>query len=133
MNKERRLFERVETRITANCSRYQERGGSFEHLFSCTRDISARGARLIVPREVRVGEQVLLHLDLPTCLIGVLAGCEVAWVRRKNISLDEKKEKEVIETGVSFLNMDRGDSEKLKNFLGEVRKKDMTVVDSVPV
>lgn len=126
MSNERRLFARMPAKVIADCSRYRDAGNSREHLLSFTRDISVGGVCLILPRAIRVGELILLHLELPTHFIGPLIRSEVVWICDRNVRAYEgRKEREVIESGLNFLSMDSIDSKKLRSFILELRKADV--------
>jgi type IV pilus assembly protein PilZ len=83
-----------------------------------TSNISTGGLFIKTDKPLRLGDQFLLRLQVPSLQEPLKVSCEVAWVR----SADEATKKEPAGMGIKFIEMSKGDREAFKNYLGRVTK-----------
>jgi hypothetical protein len=115
MDAERRGFKRVAAKIIAHCSRRRSGTNLAERFLSFTKDLSLKGAHLVVNRDVRIGEHFTVGLEAPTSFIPILAYGEVVWL--KGAGLDRGRRSDAVEAGIKFLKLDLSDAQKINEFL----------------
>ena len=83
-----------------------------------TSNISTGGLFIKTEKPLRLGDQFLLRLQVPTIQDPLNISCEVAWVRGPT----EATAKEPAGMGIKFIEMSKGDREALKQYFGKVTK-----------
>jgi uncharacterized protein (TIGR02266 family) len=83
-----------------------------------TSNISTGGLFIKTEKPLRLGDQFLLRLQLPTLQEPLKVSCEVAWVRGPT----EATAKEPAGMGIKFIEMSKGDREALKKYLGKITR-----------
>jgi uncharacterized protein (TIGR02266 family) len=81
-------------------------------------NISTGGLFVKTEKPLRLGDQFMLRLQLPSLHEPLRVSCEVAWVR----GATEASAKQPAGMGLKFIEMSKGDRETLKNYLGKVTK-----------
>jgi len=81
-------------------------------------NISTGGLFVKTEKPLRLGDQFMLRLQLPSLHEPLRVSCEVAWVR----GATEATAKQPAGMGLKFIEMSKGDRETLKNYLGKVTK-----------
>lgn len=114
MFQERRRVARVHVKVYGN---YVPRPGVESWRRSCiifTRDITAGGARVIVPERLQAGRSLVLDLELPTCFLPISVTGRIVWAS----SLGSSDGQAVLtEAGISFDKMSPYDGRKLADFV----------------
>ncbi len=82
--KERRRFPRRQVELVITC--YLPCSSlANKHEFKCyAQDISPKGIKLIVPRKIRVGDELILLLDKPLAIKPVLVKGRIQWLKKLN-------------------------------------------------
>ena len=81
-------------------------------------NISTGGLFVKTEKPLRLGDQFMLRLQLPSLQEPLRVSCEVAWVR----GVSEASAKQPAGMGIKFIEMSKGDRETLKHYLGKVTK-----------
>ena len=82
------------------------------------RNISTGGLFIKTDKPLRLGDQFMLRLQLPSLQEPLRVSCEVAWVK----SPAEATAKEPAGMGLKFTEMSKGDREALKQYLGRITR-----------
>ncbi len=83
-----------------------------------TSNISTGGLFIKTDKPLRLGDQFLLRLQVPSLREPLKISCGVAWVRGP----EEATKKEPAGMGLKFIEMSKGDREALKNYLGKITR-----------
>jgi len=118
---DKRHFPRMEAVVTATCEKDDLHApDAYGYFHSCSKDLSATGARFVVGQGVNEGEHFRIALELPDSLSPLLIECEVVWV--KPLEKLRSKLKEAVEVGVRFVKLDSPhDDEKLRDYLKSIQ------------
>jgi len=115
--KERRRFARKQVELVITC--YLPRSGAGDkHEFKCNaQDISPKGIKLIVPKKIRVGDELILLLDKPLAIKPVLVKGRIQWLKKLD-RFDNKKDQ--MQIGVEFIHVTSYVTKKLDLLIDEV-------------
>jgi len=119
MDQERRKAKRINIKVTDCCLENKGEKTGTEILSVDTKDISSRGAHLIIPEKLKRKEQFLIGFNLPALCNPLSFQCEIVWT---------KKSDQNYEVGIRFLKVDPYDIGKLERFL---RLRDVSVKEPV--
>lgn len=114
---EKRNSKRIETKVIVHCMKNSEQGYVPDRFISFTRDLSPHGARIIVSKDIKPGDQFTATLEIPTSFIPLLTFSEAVWARSADRLELGTKSKDMLEAGIRFLKIETPDAEKLKSFL----------------
>lgn len=117
MGEEKRNTRRIQTKVIVNCMISNDRSCIPDRFPSFTKDLSCRGARIVLPTDITEREQFVLTLEIPTSFIPVLTPCEVVWAKETDRPRGHHERERTTEAGVKFLGIEQMDCEKLKHFL----------------
>lgn len=118
LKKERRAFHRnpVELVITGFMPTKEI---SAKDEFKCVaRDISPKGVKLIIPKNVRVGDELILLLDKPLAIKPVLVKGRVAWAKGADRPGQGKRKESQV--GVEFVHVTPFAGNSLRSLMDEV-------------
>lgn len=115
MPDEKRAFVRIHAKVIANCAKSENDTMGRQYFLSVTKDLSLHGAGLVLPEEIKTGENIALALELPIYFMPILIYCEVVWVKKAQGIRD--KIQDVTEAGIKFLKIGPRDMEKLNDYL----------------
>lgn len=114
MGWDKRISKRKAVKVVVHCA---QNGSSFfpEHFVSFTFDLSLQGARLVLPRETKIGNCITMAMEVPVYFIPLLFYGKVVWIKKTDGLKGQINN--FIEAGVKFINIEASDSARLENFL----------------
>ena len=114
MRWDKRVSKRKAVKIVVHCV---QNGSSFfpEHFISFTYDLSLDGARLVLPRETKIGNFITMAMEIPVYFIPLLVYGKVIWIKKPDAFRGHINN--FIEAGISFVKVESSDFIRLEDFL----------------
>lgn len=114
MGWDKRNISRKEVKVVVHCV---QNGSSFfpEHFVSFTFDLSLQGARLVLPRETKIGNCITMAMEVPAYFIPLLIYGKVVWIKKADGLRGQINN--FIEAGIKFINIESTDLARLEDFL----------------
>ncbi len=114
MRWDKRVSKRKTVKVVVHCV---QNGNSFfpEHFVSFTFDLSLQGARLVLPRETKIGNCITMAMEVPVYFFPLLVYGKVVWIKKTEGLKGQISN--FIEAGIKFVNVETSDFAKLEDFL----------------